>query len=67
MNRKNNLNPIQAGDDAKEKGRKGGIASGKARQHRKKIASILSAVLKKKTGAGKIREELAAAGMELDA
>lgn len=67
MSRKGNLKPIQPGSDAREKGRKGGIASGKSRQRRKKIAGILTDALKKRTGAGKIREELAAAGMELDA
>lgn len=67
MSQKGNLKPIQPGSDAREKGRKGGIASGKSRQRRKKIAGILTDALKKRTGAGKIREELAAAGMELDA
>ena len=60
-----NLKPIQAGADAKAKGRKGGIASGKSKRRKKKRASILGDAMKQDMNVGKIRDDLTAAGFDL--
>ncbi|WP_294158103.1 hypothetical protein [uncultured Selenomonas sp.] len=60
-----NLKPIQAGADAKTKGRKGGIESGKSKRRKKKIANILLDAMKQDMSAGKVRDDLTAAGFDL--
>jgi len=42
-----NLKPIQSMDEARELGRKGGIASGKSRRERAKMSAILLTYLEK--------------------
>ena len=42
-----NLKPIQSTDEARELGRKGGIASGKSRRERAKMSAILLSYLEK--------------------
>lgn len=44
MNNKN-LTPIRSTSEAREKGQKGGIASGKARQEKRKMRQILTELL----------------------
>ena len=41
----NNLIPIRSTDEARAKGKKGGIASGKARQEKRKMRQILTELL----------------------
>ena len=41
----NNLTPIRSTSEAREKGQKGGIASGKARQEKRKMRQILTELL----------------------
>lgn len=40
-----NLNPVKTEEEAREKGRKGGIASGKARREKKAMRETLAALL----------------------
>lgn len=47
-----NLKPVRTVSEAREKGRKGGIASGKARQTAKTIKAALVAELEKTKGEG---------------
>lgn len=51
MANENNLTPIRSESEAREKGRKGGKASGKKRREQKTVRDILSTVLD-----GKIRD-----------
>ena len=46
-NNEQNLIPVQSKEEARERGRAGGIASGKARRERKTIAEVLRAELDK--------------------
>lgn len=48
---KNNLKPIRSEDEAREKGKKGGKASGRKRREQKTVRDILSTVL-----GGKIKD-----------
>lgn len=48
-----NLNPVQSVDEAKYKGRKGGIASGKARREKKLIKDTLETLLAMPLKSGK--------------
>jgi hypothetical protein len=58
MANENNLKPIQTESEAREKGRQGGIASGKARRERKTLADTLRVVLEEKANdAGLTRRE----------
>ena len=41
----NNLNPVRSVEEAKAKGRNGGIASGKTRRERKAMKETLAALL----------------------
>ena len=54
MTNETNLNPVRSEDEARRKGRAGGIASGKARRERKifreAILAVLSEPLKDKNG-----------------
>lgn len=55
---KNNLNPpIRSADEAREKGKKGGIASGEARRKKKTIRETLEMVLAGKLPGGETRQE----------
>lgn len=47
MANEKNLKPIRTAKEAREKGRKGGIASGKARREKRTIQNITSAILEK--------------------
>lgn len=59
MANEQNLIPIQTASQAREKGRAGGIASGKARRERKTIADALRLVLAEKGNEqGLSRQEL---------
>ena len=49
-----NLNPVQSKEEARERGRKGGIASGKARRERATLREQLLALLSK----GNFQEEI---------
>lgn len=48
MANEQNLRPIRTESEAREKGRNGGIASGKARRDKKKILSCLDYLIKNK-------------------
>jgi hypothetical protein len=48
-----NLEPVRSKDEAKERGRKGGIASGEARRRKKTMRETLEAVLAMQVGDGK--------------
>ena len=52
MANEQNLKPIQSESEAREKGRQGGIASGKARRERKTLADTLRLVLEEKISEG---------------
>ena len=45
MANEQNLNPVQSENEAREKGRNGGIASGKARREKKAMKDTLAALL----------------------
>ena len=62
MANEQNLRPIQSVDEAREKGRKGGVASGKARREKRMFRDILEELLEKqiedkKTGEMVTRKE----------
>lgn len=64
MNNENLKTPTSA--EAKERGRKGGLASGRKRRTRRKLATIFKDYMNRPNERGDIRAELAAAGIELD-
>lgn len=45
MTNEANLNPVQSKEEARERGRKGGIASGKARREKKQMRETLDVLL----------------------
>lgn len=65
MNEKN-LKPVKSTDDAKAKGRKGGLASGRSRRRRKSMAKAMQEIMKTTVPSGEIRDRLKEAGLELD-
>lgn len=58
-----NLKPPQSTEEARERGRKGGIASGKARRERKTMRQTLEYLLEEKGKQGKTYRELATLGL----
>lgn len=65
-----NLKPVRSEDEAREKGRKGGIASGKARREkrdRKQMASDLLDLTMQGAGVDKIKKFFNIKGIELNA
>ena len=52
MAKEDNLTPVRTEDEARELGRRGGIASGEARRRRKTLAETLRAELEKPVGEG---------------
>ena len=65
-----NLIPVRSEDEAREKGRKGGIASGKARREkrdRKQMASDLLDLTMQGAGVDKIKKFFNIKGIELNA
>ena len=58
-----NLKPPQSTEEARERGRKGGIASGKARRERKTMKQTLEYLLEEKGKQGKTYRELATLGL----
>lgn len=54
-----NLRPVQTEDEAREKGRRGGVASGKARLRKKHGRELMRAILELKEVDPRIVEELA--------
>lgn len=61
-----NLKPCRNTEEAKERGRLGGLASGRSRRQRSRIAKAMQTVMKKKIPSGEIRERLKAEGIDLD-
>lgn len=61
-----NLKPCRTTEEAKERGRLGGLAAGRARRRRSRIAKAMQTVMKKKIPSGEIRERLKAEGIDLD-
>ena len=57
---------VQSGKEAREKGRKGGIASGKARLRNKHGKELVRALLSMQEADPQIREELQALGIDPD-
>ena len=57
---------VQSGKEAREKGRKGGIASGKARLRNKHGKELVRALLSMQEADPQIREELRAIGIDPD-
>lgn len=54
MTNETNLNPVQSKDEARERGRKGGIASGKVRREKKEMRETLESLLTMSMKSGKI-------------
>ena len=54
---KEDLQPVRSKDEAKERGKKGGIASGKARRKKKTIRETLEMMLAGKLPGGETRQE----------
>lgn len=61
-----NLKPCRNTEEAKERGRLGGLASGRSRRQRSRIAKAMQTVMKKKIPSGEIRERLKVEGIDLD-
>lgn len=59
-----NLTPIRSTEEAKEKGRKGGINSGISKRKRKATDEILTRILTNKIQEGKAKSELKKLGYE---
>lgn len=54
---KNNLNPVRSTEEARERGKKGGIASGEARRKKKTIRETLEMMLSGKMPDGATRQD----------
>ena len=57
MANENNLNPVRSENEAREKGKKGGIASGEARRKQKTIRETLEMMLSGKMPDGATRQD----------
>lgn len=57
MANENNLNPVRSENEAREKGKKGGIASGEARRKKKTIRETLEMMLSGKMPDGATRQD----------
>lgn len=60
---RNNLQPVRTSEEAREKGRAGGIASGKARREKATMKKTLEMLLESNSKSGQTYRELATLGL----
>lgn len=58
-----NLNPVQSSNEARERGRNGGIASGEARREKARLRAALEALLDRQTEDGTTGSEALAVAL----
>lgn len=59
-----NLRPVQSKDEARERGRKGGIKSGETRRRQKSFKTMLTEIAKLQVPEGKLKAVLEDAGID---
>lgn len=64
MNKEDNLRPVTTTEEAKERGRAGGIASGQAKRKKKLLSEIAEAFLSSKVNEENITEKLKELGFK---